>query len=167
MYNPFPLFTPTLLLAQMSEAKGKRFFVRQTFPRGKMPELKAAFLFPGYTEEEKDLAEEHFQNLHRDPNAFFYDAKNPEHLEKLKTAARQPSGYKIYYVGKTKWEWKPPPVYQNKMKNFIQKMHPRWRTSRGKNKVMVGLYEERGELFLKFNFEEEEDKIVFDEIENF
>jgi hypothetical protein len=167
MYNPFPLFTPTLLLAQISEAKGKRFFVRQTFQRGKQPELKAAFLFRGYTEEEKELAQEHVENLSRDPHAFLYDAKNEAHLEKLKTAARQPSGFKIYYVGKTKWEWKPPPVYQVKMKNYIQKLHPRWRTARGKNKVMVGLYEECGELFLKFNFEEEEDKIVFDAIENF
>ncbi len=167
MYNPFPLFSPSLLLAQISEAKGKRFFVRQTFLRGMQPALKAAFLFRGYMEEEKSMAEEHFKDLLRDPNRFLYDTKNEEHLEKLKMAARQPSGFKIYYVGKTKWEWRPPPVYQNKIKNYIQKLHPRWRTARGKNKVMVGLYEEWGELFLKFNFEEEEDKIVFDEIEKY
>jgi hypothetical protein len=68
MYNPFPLFTPTLLLAQTSEAKGKRFFVRQTFPRGKHPELKAAFLFRGYTEEEKNVAEELIGSI---PNILF------------------------------------------------------------------------------------------------
>ena len=167
MYNPFPLFTPSLLLAQLSEAKGKRFFVRQTFPRGMHEGLKAAFLFRGYTEEEKNMAEEHFQSLRHDPNAFLYEANNNMHLEKLRTAARQPSGFKIYYVGKTKWEWRPPPVYQTKIKKFIQHFHSGWRTTRGKNKVMVGLHEEFGNIFLKFSFEKEVDKIPFDQIENF
>jgi hypothetical protein len=56
MYNPFPLLTPSLLISQISEEKGKRFFVRQTFKRGFIESLKAAFLLRGYTEDKKDLA---------------------------------------------------------------------------------------------------------------
>ena len=167
MYNPFPLLTPALLQHQISEASRKRFFVRQTFPRGKQPLLKAAFLFRGYREDEKNLAEAHFKSLIHDPNAFFYDATTPTHFEKLQVAARQPSGFRIYYVGKTKWDWKPPPPYQDKMKRFVQQRHPGWRTSKGKNKVMIGLYEAFGNIFLKFSFEKEDDNIPFDEIEKY
>jgi hypothetical protein len=40
MYNPFPLLTPGLLKDQV--ARGKRYFVRQSFPRGYEVQLKAA-----------------------------------------------------------------------------------------------------------------------------
>jgi len=46
MYNPFPLLNPGLLRDQV--AKGKRYFVRQNFPRGYEGRLKAAFLLRAY-----------------------------------------------------------------------------------------------------------------------
>jgi hypothetical protein len=167
MYNPFPILTPSLLLSQLGGEKQKRFFVRQTFFRGMQDGLKAAFLFRGYSEEERALAQTHLEKLARDPHAFLYDAKNEEHLEKLMRASRQPAGFKVYYVGKKKWEWRPPAQYQDKMKRYIQKKHAGWRTSRGKNQVLIGLYESFGDIFLKFNFENESDQIPFDEIEKY
>jgi hypothetical protein len=171
MYNPFPLLTPGLLKDQV--AKGKCWFVRQTFPRGYERRLKAAFLLRGYLAEEKDMAEQHLAalthpaGLSRDPNAFLYDAQVVEHLERLKIAASQPFGYKVFYAAKKGIDWKPPEVYQEKMKAYIRRHHPAWRTTKEGNKIQIGLHEEFGELFLTFSFEEESDSIPFDLIESY
>ncbi len=64
MYNPFPLLTPDLLKAEI--AKGKRYFVRQTFPRGMDTRLKGAFLLRAYSAEEKEGADQHMDAISRD-----------------------------------------------------------------------------------------------------
>jgi hypothetical protein len=183
MYNPFPLLTPGLLKDQV--ARGKRYFVRQSFPRGYDGRLKAAFLLRGYPAEEKEMAEAHLAALTRDagiardagvardtgiardPNAFLYDAGVPEHLERLCIAAGQPFGYKVFYAAKKGLDWKPPAVYQEKMKAYIRRQHPTWRTQKDGGKISIGLHEEFGELFLTFSFDKESDKIPFDLIEQY
>jgi hypothetical protein len=165
MYNPFPLLNEALLRDQV--AKGKRFFVRQTFARGMDARLKAAFLFRAYPVEEKEHAAKHVAAIPRDGNAFLYDAEIPEHLEKLHIAARQPFGYKVFYAAKKGVDWKPPPVYREKMRHYINRHHAGWRTTQGGEKIQVGLYEEFGELFLKFSYDGEEDIIPFDDIEKY
>ena len=172
MYNPFPLLTPGLLKDQM--ARGKCLFVRQTFPRGYEGRLKAAFLVRGYGTEERELAERHFAAIAGDlnafagdPNAFLYDVSVPAHVERLEIAAGQPFGYKVFYAAKKGVEWKPPETYQEKMKAYIRRHHPGWRTKKDGDKIQIGLYEEFGELFLKFSYEEEHDTIPFDLIEKY
>jgi hypothetical protein len=165
MYNPFPLLTPGLLKDQV--AKGKCWFVRQTFPRGYERRLKAAFLLRGYPAEEKEEAERHRAAVTHDPNAFLYDAQVPEHLERLRIAASQPFGYKIFYAAKKGVDWRPPDVYKEKMKAYIRRHHPAWRTTKEGNKIQIGLHEEFGELFLTFSFKEESDNIPFDLIESY
>jgi hypothetical protein len=173
MYNPFPLLTPGLLKDQM--ARGKCYFVRQTFLRGYEGRLKAAFLVRGYGADEKELAERHFAaigganvlGIVRDPNAFLYDVQVPAHVERLEIAAGQPFGYKVFYAAKKGVEWKPPESYQEKMKAYIRRHHPGWRTKKEGDKIQIGLYEEFGELFLKFSYEEEHDTIPFDLIEKY
>jgi hypothetical protein len=165
MYNPFPLLNEALLKDQV--AKGKRWFVRQTFHRGMDARLKAAFLLRAYPEEEREHAEKHLAAIPRDANAFLYDATLPDHLEKLHIAAKQPFGYKVFYAAKRGVDWKPPTVYQEKMKHYIRRHHPEWRNSRGSEKIQAGLHEEFGELFLKFSYEGEEDVIPFDDIEKY
>jgi hypothetical protein len=175
--------TPGLLRDQM--ARGKCYFVRQTFPRGYEGRLKAAFLFRGYLMEERELAERHFAaiaggpndlaiaggpndlRIGRDPNAFLYDVSVPAHVERLEIAAGQPFGYKVFYAAKKGVEWKPPESYQEKMKAYIRRHHPGWRTKKDGDKIQIGLYEEFGELFLKFSYEEEHDTIPFDLIEKY
>jgi hypothetical protein len=146
-------------------AGGKRYFVRQTYLRGKESRLKAAFLFRAY--EEKDAAELHLRMIAGDPHAFLYDSVVAEHGEKLMIAARQPFGYKIYYAGKKGIDWKPPPEYQEKMKHYIRKHHPGWRTVKEGEQIQIGLYEEFGQLLLKFSFVGEEEIMPFDNIENY
>ncbi|PWT70721.1 MAG: hypothetical protein C5B59_20170 [Bacteroidetes bacterium] len=165
MYNPFPPLNEKLLKDKIAE--GKRYFVRQTYERGMQPRIRAAFLFRGYEENEKNIADLHFQKLQADPNAFLYDAQIGEHMERLIVAARQPFGFKIFYAGKKGIDWRPPPDYQSKMQKYIAHHHPNWRTKSGGDKIQVGLYEEFGQLFLKLSFEQEEDKIPFDEIEKY
>ena len=183
MYNPFPLLTPGLLKDQV--ARGKRYFVRQSFPRGNDGRLKAAFLLRAYPAEEKEMADAHLAALThpvgvvrdagithdaalpRDPNAYLYDAAVPEHLERLYIAAGQPFGYKVFYAAKKGVDWKPPAVYQEKMKAYIRRHHPAWRTQKDGEKISIGLHEEFGELFLTFSFDKESDKIPFDLIEQY
>jgi hypothetical protein len=165
MYNPFPLLNERLLTDKIKE--GKKYFVRQFYARGMQPRLKAAFLFRAYEETEMELAEQHLKTLVHDKTAFLYDVKDEEHLHKLHTAAKQPFGYKIYYAGKKGVDWKAPREYQFMVKNYIKANHPGWKTEKGGDKIMIGLYEEFGALFLKFSFEGEEDIIPLDEVEKY
>jgi hypothetical protein len=165
MYNPFPLFNGQLLKDKIAE--GKRYFVRQTYPRGLMAETRASFLIRAYDEHEKQQAEKHIEFLSNDSFRYLYDAREPIHLEKLKMAAGQPLGFKIYYAGKKGLDWIPPASYKEKMKRYIGKKHPNWRAQRTDKKVRIGLYEEFGKLFLKFSFGEEEDKVPLDEVEKY
>jgi hypothetical protein len=165
MYNPFPLLTPGLLRDQV--AKGKRYFVRQNFPRGYTRPLKAAFLLRAYEDVDKSVAEQHLAALNNDPYAFLYDVTIQDHIVRLKTAASQPFGYKIFYAAKKGVDWKPPETYREKMRHYINRNHPAWRATGGAAQVEIGLYEEFGELFLKFSCEDEHDTIPFDLIETY
>jgi hypothetical protein len=165
MYNPFPLLTPGLLRDQV--AKGKRYFVRQNFPRGYTRPLKAAFLLRAYEAIDRLTAEQHLAALHHDPYAFLYDVTIQDHLVRLQTAATQPFGYKIFYAAKKGVDWKPPETYREKMRHYINRNHPAWRGIQGRQPVEIGLYEEFGELFLKFSCEDEHDTIPFDLIETY
>lgn len=165
MYNPFPLLSEGLLRHEV--AKGKRYFVRQTFVRGMNARLKAAFLLRAYPEAEKEHADQHVGAIPRDVHAFLYDAAIPEHLEKLLIAASQPFGYKIFYAAKKGMDWTPPPVYKEKVRHYINRHHPGWRGNPDGEKIQVGLYEEFGQLFIKFSYDGEEDTIPFDDIEKY
>lgn len=148
-------------------ANGRRFFIRQRFARGMSTHLKAAFLIRAYPEDEKEYADRHLAAIANDVHAFLYDAQNPEHLEKLYIAARQPFGYKIFYAAKKGVDWNPPPVYKEKIRHYINRHHPGWRGNPDGEKIQVGLYEEFGELFIKFSYDREEDTIPFDDIEKY
>ncbi len=165
MYNPLPLLTRGLLDDQIS--KGKRWFIRQTFPRGMEARLIAAFLIRGYDAEERELADQHLTALQKDGNAFLYDAKDLVHLEKLRIAAGQPFGYKVFYAARKGVDWKPPAHYQEKMRHYLRRHHPAWRPKKEGDKIEIGLYEEFGQLFLKFSYSDEDDTIPFDLIEKY
>lgn len=165
MYNPFPLLNEPLLKDEVM--RGKRFFVRQTYPRGLEGRLKAAFLIRAYVSDEQGLAEEHMRAIARDVHAFLYDAAVPEQMERLRIAAKQPFGYKVYYAAKKGVDWKPPPLYEEKMRHYLRRHHADWRTVRGEAPIEAGLYEEFGMLFIKFSYGGEEDILPFDDIEKY
>lgn len=163
MYNPFPLLDEPMLADKIR--KGKRYFVRQTFTRGKTAAARLSLLLRAYEEEEKETANRHFHSLVGDANAFLYDLSEPGHLQRLQTAAKQPSGFRIFYAGKKGEDWKPPLPYEQKIKRYIRLHHGGWRPKKGGEKIEVGLFEDLGQLFLKFSFQGEEDSIPFEQIE--
>ena len=144
-------------------ARGRRYFVRQTFIRGWDSGVRAAFLVKGYEDEEKVHALEHLATLSKDAHAHIYDVTLPDEEGKLLIAARQPAGYHIYYAAKKGSDWQPPEVYREKVRRYIQQLHPAWK----RGQIQVGMHEEFGELFLQFNYGEEVDKLPFDEIEKY
>lgn len=165
LFNPFPLLSEAILKEKI--ASGKRWFVRQTYPRGltDQPGLRAAFLFRAYGASEKNLTDQHLLHIKNDGNARLYDVELEEDRRKLQIAARQPAGFRVYYAGTLKTKWKPPVLYETRIKNYIRTYHPDWRP-RGKNQqIQVGLHEQYGALFLKLSFEEDEEMIPFELIE--
>ena len=131
--------------------------------------LIAVFLIRGYDEEKKATADQYLATLKKDGNAFLYDAGEPAHLEKLRIAASQPFGYKVFYAARKGVEWDPPPQYQEKMRHYRRRHHPAWRPQKEgeNNKIQIGLFEEFGQLFLKFRFAGEHDTLPFDAIEKY
>jgi len=165
MYNPLPLLTPGLLGDELT--KGKRWFVRQNYPRGMTTGLKAALLIRSYPTEEKSAAETHLAVVEKDRHAFLYDAGLAEHLERLHLAAKQPTGYRVFYAARKGVDWKPPGPYQQKMRHYIRSLHPAWVPQEAGKKIEIGLYEEFGQFFLKFSYDGEDDTIPFDLIEKY
>ncbi len=162
MYNPFILLSPELLAHKV--AAGKRFFVRQTYLRGLQPGIRASFLLRAYTATEQELALLHMQTLTTDRYAQLYDATDPAQAEKLRIAATQPKGYRVYYAGKIGNKWRPPPAYEYRIKQYIRRRHPEWRPTRGLQ-IRVGLFEEWGNLWIRLEFEEEKETIPLSQFE--
>ncbi|MFT3678111.1 MAG: hypothetical protein QM781_19620 [Chitinophagaceae bacterium] len=162
MYNPFILLSPELLAHKI--AGGKRFFIRQTYLRGLQPGIRAAFLLRAYLETEEDMALRHMQEIAPDKHAHIYDVTNEEELQKLRIAATQPAGYRIYYAAKIGNKWRPPPAYEYRIKQYIRRWHPEWRPTRGLQ-IRVGLFEEWGTLWIRLEFEEEKETVPLSQFE--
>ncbi|MBL7757448.1 MAG: hypothetical protein JNL59_08640 [Chitinophagaceae bacterium] len=162
MYNPFVLLSPELLAHKI--AAGKRFFVRQTYLRGLQPGIRAAFLFRAYPETEKEPALQHLQAINSDRHAHIYDITEEDELQKLRIAAAQPAGYRIYYAGKIGTKWRPPPVYEYRIRQYIRRRHPEWRPTRGLQ-IRIGLFEKWGNLWIRLEFEEEIETIPLSQFE--
>lgn len=144
---------------------GKRWFVRQSYPRGMEAGLKATLTLRSYPSEYEETAKEHLAAIARDKMTFLYDATLPYHLERLRIAAKQPEGYKTFYIGTKIIEWDPPPEYKEKVRRYIRRHHSEWAD---KKKINVELHEQNGELILKFKHDNKyKDLILFDTIETY
>ena len=86
MFNPFAPLTTDLLHAFIG--RGKIFFVRQAFPRGKSPldkDVKGYFVFSHY--DNLTTAQDHFGTIAHDPYRFLYNWNDLAHRGKLEIAA--------------------------------------------------------------------------------
>lgn len=95
MFNPYCIFTKDLLEAFVKS--GKRYFVRQTFVRGRdhfNTDIKEYFLICHYDNSDEALT--HFNAISTDGNRFLYDWEIPEHRARLYIAAQHPGGFKVY-----------------------------------------------------------------------
>jgi hypothetical protein len=163
MYNPFALFTRPLLDAFIKA--GQRYFVRQTYPRGKAPleeGVNGYFVFSHY----KDIAfaNYHMSAINHDAAKFLYDWDNPEHKEKLLIAAGKPSGYKIYSILLEKdWQKTSTLLLKDKVKKYID-YNLGWRPGRNET-VDFQLFVNYGELFAKLKLRTQEVRVKLEVIE--
>ncbi len=164
MYNPFFPFTIQLLEAFV--AKGKKYFVRQTFDRAFDhfdEHIKGYYFFTHYDNIFK--AKEHFEAIAHDPNRFLYDWDNPEHEERLRKAASNLfKEYKVYAaVAKPDWERGLTNRLQQKVRAHVTKLG--WSPKAGD--LVETKFEIRyGELLLVLKYGNRQTKAKFSDIEN-
>jgi len=161
MHNPFQLYSSELLDSLIKA--GHKYFLRQTYKRGKDhfdETTKNAFLITHYNDLNK--ARIHFEALSNDGNRFLYDISNDQHLLKLKTAASQPEGYKIFTPLLLE-PWQPSDTMKGKIRRYIhQKLN--WNPSVS-DTVHSNLFTQFGELFITLKFKRQEIKIPLTDIE--
>lgn len=164
MFNPCYPLTTELLDAMLH--KGVLHYVRSTFPRGAVmndPAFKNSFLISHYHDPAE--AERHYNAIRHDANRFHYDARNPEHLDKLKAAASQPEGYKIFSrIMIPGIEKKVTVLFKEHTKRYLYK-NTGW-DLKGRVTITPFLYFQLGELFVRIAHSGDEIKIKFEDLEN-
>ena len=165
MFNPCYPFTSELLESMVQ--KEVLYFVRSTYTRGIIPNqqenIKGSFLISHY----HDLAEaeRHYNAIQHDPFRFLYDARKPEHLEKLRVAASQPASYSIYSkIIIPNIIKKVTVLFKENTKRYLHKKTD-W-DLKGKVTITPLLYFQLGELYIRITYMGDEIKIKFEEIEN-
>ncbi|WP_126244442.1 hypothetical protein [Chitinophaga rhizosphaerae] len=159
MHNPLAILRPAVLEGLL--AAGHRWFVRQQYPRGMHPSLKAAFLISAYRNIGEARA--HFEAIADDPQRRVYDGNDAADRERLFAAAAQPDGYAIYVGLLAKRKWSPDPATGAAIKQYVR-AHTNWKPDRKEN-LHVSLFIQFGELFLTLKTKQEEIKIPFSDIE--
>jgi len=148
--------------------KSNRYFVRQSYPRGRdhFDEIiKAVLLLTYYYEDdiETTRAEMHVSLLKNDPYRFLYDARHPNHRERLLKAAAQPAGYKIY-INLLPAKWKAPAFLRDKIAQYIAEAMPEWRVNRYSN-LDITLQERFGNLYLDLHWKGRKATVQLDAID--
>lgn len=152
MINPFALYTPLLLETLYHE--GKQFFIRQNYPRGieKGENILGSFVITAYT----DLgnAEEHFATLNNDPYRFFYYWDTQDHRARLRKAAAQPEGYRVYAPMIKDYKWKVTTELGKKIMDHVKHKEGWW--PKKSDNVNVALFVKFGEPCLRITGEHKE-----------
>lgn len=164
MFNPCYIFSTELLEAMVK--KDVVHYVRSTYKRGlntKDTYCKGSFLISHYHDPAE--AERHYNAIQYDPHRFFYDVRKPEHLEKLRQAAAQPEGYKVYSkILIPDIEKKITAIFKENTRRYLFK-NTNW-DLKGKVSIMPFLYFQLGELYTRIAHQGDEIKIKFEELEN-
>lgn len=164
MFNPFYPLTDQLLDAFI--AKGKKYFVRQTFNRGRNPfdeQVKGYFLFTHY--DNFTTAQDHYGAIGHDPNRFLYEWGNPEHQQKLRLAASGLKEYKNYAaVLRPDFEKGITDQLKKKIRSYVSNKlgwYPK-----GSDTMDTNFELQFGELFIRLRYGGRQAKVKFEEIEN-
>jgi hypothetical protein len=162
MFNPFAPFTKDLLHA--FTARGKIYFVRQTYLRGKSPldrDIKGCFLFSHY--DNITTAQDHFGTIAHDRYRFLYNWNEPGHRGKLEIAASGLRDYKNYAaVFRTEWEKHDAMRLKDKLRMYIK--HLGWNPHRDEG-VHTNYEIQFGELFIRIKHGGREAKVKLEEVE--
>lgn len=163
MFNPFYPFTRQLLQAFVD--KGKRYFVRQSFERGRSladTGIKECFLITHY--EALTTALDHYGAIAHDGRRFLYDWNREDHQQRLVTAASAPEGYRVFAaVLRPDYDKAVDRLFQKKLRLYIDRLG--WQPKRDEG--VTSNYElQFGELYIRLKYRGREAKIKFEEIEN-
>jgi len=164
MYNPFSLLTPQLLDAM---TKQPMYFVRQYYNRAfNELENKIPLLFSHYSHHEinKERANRHMRLLKTDKFRFMYDSSKKEDLNRLKMAASQPEGYKIYTNVLLK-EWHPTNHIKNRVYCYLREKLS-IESNLWNEKIKIQLQDLFGKLYLRISWSGTKVEVLLDEIEN-
>lgn len=165
MYNPLCLFTEPLLDAFVKA--DKKYFVRQSYPRGATlidKDIKGYFLISHYSNLHE--AGQHFEAIKADQYRYIYDWNKEEDQKRLRVAIAQPEGYKIFAaVIMPDWKKRAEKVLEKKMRHYIDhklKWHP------GRNDTVdFDLYPNFGEVFVTIKLRRQQIKVSLADVENF
>ena len=165
MYNPYSLLTTEILEAMV---KQPMYFVRQYYQRGLTEfddKQMTPLLFTHYIHHEVDTerAQRHMRLLKKDPFRFLYDSTKPAHLEKLRAAAPQPTGFKIY-INLMPRAWKASDGLKRKIRTYMMENLPWWNYSPADN-LKVTLRERYGELYVALLWKHQRTEVNLEEIE--
>ncbi len=162
MFNPFYPFTSPLLQAFIE--KGKIFFVRQQFIRGRNKTdegVKGSFLITAY--DNFTTAQDHYGAIAHDPYRFLYDWNREEDRNKLKIAASEMKEYRVFAaVFKLGWEREINDALREKIRLYISALG--WSPA-GKDVVDTSYEVRFGELYLCLKYKKREARVKFEEIE--
>jgi hypothetical protein len=103
--------------------------------------------------------------LLKDKYRCLYDSRNEEHLEKLKRAALQPAGYRVY-INLLPKKWKATDALKLKIGSYVKEKLSWWSYS-PKDKLNVTLKERYGELFIALLWKGRQTEVLLEDIENF
>ena len=162
MHNPLALLSREILEGLIES--GHRYFVRQSYPRGKSPfdgKTKESFLitpYRGFSD-----VNPHFQAIKFDARKYVYQIDYPEELKKLYAAAGQPDGYKIYVSLLRERRWRPSITLAPKIKSYLR-ANSKWKPDRNEE-VRVSLFIQFGELFLTLQYRTQEIKVPLSDID--
>lgn len=163
MYNPLPLLSKDLLEAFAKH--DKKYFVRQSYPRAFShidKNIKGYFLITHHGK--LSDAKQHYQSILADKGRHLYDWENEEDRDKLRKAAAQPEGFKIFAaVMMPNWRVRAEPILLPKIKNYVD-YTLRWRP--GQNQVVnFELFPHNGEVFVTLKLRNQQVKIPLSELE--
>lgn len=159
MFNPLYPFTEQVL--QATVRRGGLWFVRNSLDIGEELTGKG-YLITHYNDQAR--AETHYNIIGHDTYRFLYNWADKQGQERLKFAATQPEGYKIfssYFY--PDYKKKISKVYKEKINRYMY-THTVWKPS-GSDTVHVDLYLQFGIMYLHLKYEGEELKIKFADIE--
>jgi hypothetical protein len=162
MFNPMGQFNQRVLEGLVKA--GHRYFVRQTYPRGREPfdpTVKEAFLMCHY--ENYFKAKEHFDVLQNDRYRSMYDWGELEDRRKLLIAANFPDGYRVWANAFAPgWEMGVTPTLKEKIKEYIKRIG--WKIRRDEM-IEPQFYPHFGEVYVCLQYGGREVRVKFEEIE--
>lgn len=160
MHNPLSILRAPVLDGLIQA--GHLYFVRQSYPRGMVKNIKESLLITPY--KSAGEANLHYNAIISDPRRYIYSIYHPGDKEKMYHAASQPEGYCVYIALLKDREWKPGHSFVAALRRYMR-LHGS--SPDGRVSLSAELSIRFGELFinLKRHLKDDDFKIPLSEIE--